>query len=306
MAEPLQVFWAPEGANLPSLGSRALVDVTDGDTPNLRMPVRMLSVDTPEVTARSPERARAIDQEFRQLSDWIDQGRAPIDAALGEYMRPKLAGGQAGTLQYEQGKQASAFEKQNMETRLRRPDGSCRNMFIRVADAPFDDNHRLLAYLAPAYGKQELQTLPREQRHTFNLDLVTNGWAVPFVIYPSIPGATDLRMLVEAAATARAEGRGIWSDANTLLAYEYRATERLYAITKRKVGNEPVEPQKERSWRERYCADMRTRVLHGPEDYFRVEPEYRLWIWPQDIREAVGRLNLVPSTRLTQTNDSSA
>lgn len=47
-------------------GSSELVDVTDGDTPNIRLPVRLLSVDTPEVTARTDQRAQAIDQEFVQ------------------------------------------------------------------------------------------------------------------------------------------------------------------------------------------------------------------------------------------------
>ena len=46
------------------------------------MPVRMLSVDTPEVTARTEERASAIDQEFLQLAEWIREGLAPIDAPL--------------------------------------------------------------------------------------------------------------------------------------------------------------------------------------------------------------------------------
>ena len=47
MIEAVQILWSPAGANMPSLGARALVDVTDGDTPNVRMPIRMLSVDTP-------------------------------------------------------------------------------------------------------------------------------------------------------------------------------------------------------------------------------------------------------------------
>ena len=54
MVEAVQVFWAPDGASKPSLGSQPLVDVTDGDKPNLRM----LSVDTPEVTARTAVRPR--------------------------------------------------------------------------------------------------------------------------------------------------------------------------------------------------------------------------------------------------------
>src|SRR5687767_6278174 len=28
---------------------------------------------------------------------------------------------------------------------------------------------------------------------------------------------------------------------------------------------------------------MRNRQLHGPEDYMDVPPEYRLWIWPDDV-----------------------
>ncbi|WP_327033542.1 hypothetical protein [Micromonospora ureilytica] len=50
-----------------------MVDDTAGDAPNLRMPVRMLLVDTPEVTARSAQRAAGsvIDQEVAQLAEWI-------------------------------------------------------------------------------------------------------------------------------------------------------------------------------------------------------------------------------------------
>ena len=35
MIEPVQVLWSPAGITMPSLGARALVDVTDGDTPNI-------------------------------------------------------------------------------------------------------------------------------------------------------------------------------------------------------------------------------------------------------------------------------
>ncbi len=297
MVEAVQVFWAPAGASMPSLGSRALVDVTDGDTPNLRMPVRMLSVDTPEVTAKTLERAAVIDAEFSQLAQWIRDGKAPIDPGLAQFVLPKLETGRAGSLHFEQGQAASAFGKQNIADRLARPSGQPRGMFIRVADSPFDSNHRLLAYVAPNYTATELREIPKAQRPTFNLDLVTHGWAAPFVIYPSIPGAEDLALLTGAAVAARAAGSGIWASPDTLLAYEYRAMEKLYDITATIVngGQLKVDP---RSWRERYCADMRTRVLHGPEGYFVVEPEYRLWIWQQDLNEAVSRLNLTPAPAL--------
>jgi endonuclease YncB( thermonuclease family) len=296
--EAVQVFWSPAGATMPSLGARPLVDVTDGDTPNLRMPVRMLSVDTPEVTARTPKRAAEVDREFAQLAEWIRAGQAPISRRLADYLVPRLATGTAGTLQFQQGQAASAFTKQNIETRLLRPDGSRRNVFIRIADTPFDDNHRLLAYVAPNYGDAERRQLPREQRTTFNLDLVTSGWAAPFVIYPAVPGALDLPLLIRAVAGARASGIGIWANPHSLLAYEYRAMEKLYRLTKKAVTDGQLDPGEAYSWRERYCVDMRTRVLHGPEDYMTVEPEYRLWIWPRDLNDAVARLNLVPAPAL--------
>lgn len=297
MIEPVQIFWAPAGASMPSLGARALVDVTDGDTPNLRMPVRMLSVDTPEVTARSARRASEIDEEFKQLAVWIHQGKAPIDPALAEFLLPKLETGHAGSLQFTQGQSASAFAKENIATRLARPGKEPRAIFIRQADSPFDSNNRLLAYVAPDYTAKERREIPKEKRPTFNLDLVAAGWAAPFVIYPSVPGTEDLTLLIQATADARAAGRGIWASAETLLAYEYRAMEKLFQITSKKVNNLPLKVD-ERSWRERYCVDMRTRTLHGPEDYFNVDLEYRLWLWPQDLNEAIGRLNLTPARSL--------
>jgi hypothetical protein len=63
------------------------------------------------------------------------------------------------------------------------------------------------------------------------------------VIYPSIPGELDLPLLVEAAHTAREGRQGIWADQLTLLAYEYRAVEKLYRITERLVaGQAPFPP----------------------------------------------------------------
>lgn len=298
MVEPVEILWQPAGLNLPTLGARALVDVTDGDTPNIRMPVRMLSVDTPEVTARSEERAARIDQEFAELAGWIQAGRAPVTARMAEHLVPRLATGQAGSLQLRQGQAASAFLKERTEARLARPGGRRRSLFIRAADQPFDDNGRLLAYIAPNFSAAELAELPREQRATFNLDLVESGWAAPFVIYPSIPGELDLPLLLAAAVTATQERRGIWAEPLALLAYEYRAVERLHGITKRLVAGERVAARDRFAWRERYCADMRDRRLHGPEGWPEVPPAYRLWVRPRDVQEAVSRLNLVPAPSL--------
>lgn len=294
--DPLQVLWMPVGATMPMLGSRTLVDVTDGDTPNVRMPIRMLSVDTPESTAGSEEGAGRVDGRFAELATWIRDGRAPIERGLADYLLPRLDTGAAGTLQWTQAQAAKAFLAAQIERRLARPPGQPpRTLFIRTADAPFDDNHRLLAYIAPNYSERERATLTREQRATFNLDLVESGWAAPFVIYPSVPGERDLPLLVGKALDAMSAGRGIWADDATLLAYEYRMCEKLHRVTRRIVEGQVLDAAERASWRERYVADMRSRALFGPEAYPRVPPAYRLWIWPADVRAAIAALSLVPT-----------
>ncbi|HZB47547.1 MAG TPA: hypothetical protein VE547_00495, partial [Mycobacteriales bacterium] len=79
---------------------------------------------------------------------------------------------------------------------------------------------------------------------------------------------------------------------------EYRALEKLHAVTKKIVERKELNPGEARSWRDRYCVDMRTRVLHGPEAWVAVPPEYRLFVWSADVADAVSRLNLVPAPEL--------
>ena len=295
MVDTVEILWTPAGHNLPSLGSRALVDVSDGDTPNIRMPVRMLSVDTPEVTARSAGRAATIDEEFLELAGWIREGRAPVTEAFGAYILPKLETGAAGTLQFEQGQAASAFYKAKSDERLTRDGGRKRNLFVRAADAPFDRYGRLLAYVAPSYTKAERARMTRRERATFNLDLVESGWAMPFVLFPNIPGELDLPIFLAAAVDARREGAGQYGNPLSLPGYEYRMCEKLHDITRKLVDGQTLSYPERLKWRSRYCADMRTRELHRPEAYMDVPEPYRLWVWPEDVQRAIGMLNLVPT-----------
>lgn len=299
MLEAVQVFWSPDGVSMPSLDTKTLIDIHDGDTPSIRMPVRMLSIDTPEVTAGSQQGAAKVDDKFAQLAEWIQQRPAdvPVSPRFAEFVLPKLTTGKAGTLQFSQGTQAAEFAKSNAAQRLSRPDGSQRSLFVHTADAPFDSNGRLLAYLAPNYSKSELATLTREQRSTFNLDMVRSGWAAPFIIYPSIPGELDLPLFLGVADEAVTARRGIWDDTASMPAYEYRSVERLFGIAKSIIVDKKPVPDPY-GWRERYCVDMRTRVLVGPEDYFDIAPNYRLFIWSADVRDSVSKLNLIPSPRL--------
>ncbi len=298
MPDPIQVLWTPAGFNLPSLGARDLVDVSDGDTPNIRMPVRMLSVDTPEVTARSETGAANIDAKFAELVGWLEDGTAPVSARWRDHILPRLKDRQAGTLQFTQGKAASAWYKARKDERLTKPDGRKRKLFIRTADMPFDNYGRLLAYVAPSYSSAELREMSRRERATFNLDLIASGWAAPFIIYPSIPGELDMPLLLEAATEAEAEARGQYADALSLPGYEYRMCEKLYSITRKIAEGQTLSWPDRLAWRSRYCADMRDRTLHGPEDYMDVPQAYRIWLWPDDVQDAIGRLNLVPSGRL--------
>lgn len=294
MIDPIQILWTPAGQSLPSLGSRALVDVSDGDTPNIRMPVRMLSIDTPEVTARSEPRAEQIDAEFSQLAEWLKQRKAPVSQGFRDYILPKLEAGAAGTLQFSQGKSASAFYKARVEERLKRPSGRRRNLFVRSADQPFDGYGRLLAYVAPSYSKKEREEMTRRERSTFNLDLVESGWAAPFILFPSIPGELDMPLFLDAAVGARDNKCGQYQNPLSLWGYEYRMMERLFDITKKLVEGDTLSFPEQIKWRTRYCFDMRDRLLYGPEAYFNIPEPYRIWLWPDDVQRAIGMLNLVP------------
>jgi endonuclease YncB( thermonuclease family) len=287
-----EILWMPAGQDLDGLGGFRIIDISDGDTPNIRVPVRMLSIDTPEKTARSQSGAERVDGDFGQLAQWIEQGQAPIGGGLAEFLLPKLAGG--GTRQWNQAQQASDELTRVTDARLQRDDGRRRNLFLRVADERIDRYGRLLAYIAPDYSARERATMSRRDRRTFNLDMLDSGWAAPFVIHPSIPGELDLPMLIETAEAAIAAQRGQWGDPLSLLGYEYRMLERLHDVTRDIVAGEAVAASRRFGWRERYCADMRDRVVYGPEDYFRVPPAYRLFVWPDRLREAIGQLNLRP------------
>jgi len=39
---------------------------------------------------------------------------------------------------------------------------------------------------------------------------------------------------------------------------------------------------------------MTTREIFEPQDYYKVLPYNRIFIWPEDVTEAVGKMNLVP------------
>lgn len=141
--------------------------------------------------------------------------------------------------------------------------------------------------------------MSRRERATFNLDLIETGWAAPFVIFPNMPGELDMPLYLEAAVGAMEAPRGQYTDPLSLLGYEYRMCEKLYDVTKKIAEGKDASHRDRYGWRSRYAADMRTRLLHGPEAYMDVPAPYRIWIWPQDVQTAIGGLNLTPAPELT-------
>ncbi len=290
----VKIFWDPQGLSVDTLGTNEYLRVTDGDTPYVSMSIRMLSIDAPEVHYPGATRPSRHDQNLSTLATWIERGQAPLTDDLAAYLHPRLASGTAGTLQEQQGEQAKAIFKQMLDRMLTRPDGSKRSLFLRTADQPFDDYGRLLAYIAPSYTSEERATLSKWEQGTFNLLMVRAGWAATLIIYPSIPKYEDLAMLRDAAKEAYLAGRGIWAEPLSLTGYEFRMAVKLYDITKRLVAGEKLSGSQRKSWIERYCVDLTTREIYYPESYLRVAPYNRLFIWPKDVAEAVGRLNLLP------------
>jgi endonuclease YncB( thermonuclease family) len=290
----VQIFWDPQGFALDSLGSNKYLGNTDGDTPSVSMSIRMLSIDAPETHYPGRSKPSRSDGILAELAQWILEGRAPISEELAAYLQPKLATGRAGSLQENQGEQATAVYAQMAEQMLTRPNGTRRNVFLHTGDEPFDQYGRLLAYVSPEYSREELQTMTLWQRASFNILMVRAGWAASFIIYPSLPKYRDLVMFRAAAKEAYLAGRGIWGDPLTLTGYEFRMCIKLHEITKRLVSGETLSSSAREGWIERYCVDLTTRGIYYPENYFRVAPYNRLFIWPKDVTDAVSKLNLTP------------
>ena len=290
----VKIFWDPQGFSVDTLGTNEYLRTADGDTLYVSMSIRMLNIDTPETHYPNWSKPSEQDDKLATLAYWIEQGKAPVGDDLGAYLHARLATGQAGTLQEQQGEQATAVLRQLLDKMLVRPTGGKRSLFISTADAPFDSYGRLLANIAPAYNADERAALSKWEQATFNLLMVRAGWAATLIIYPSIPRYNDLLMFHEAAKEAYMAGRGVWGEPMALTGYEFRGAVKLYDITKRLNDGERLFDDQRSAWIERYCIDLTTRSIYYPEDYIKIAPYNRLFIFAGDVAEAVGRLNLTP------------
>jgi endonuclease YncB( thermonuclease family) len=293
---PVQIFWDPSGFELDSLGSTKINGPpTDGDTPYIRTAIRMLSIDTPEVHYPGNSNPSNHDAKLAELATWLRAGSAPASDALAANLMPKLATGNAGSLQKSQGDQATAHFKTLLDTKLTKPNGKKRSVYLRAADEHFDQYGRLLAYMAPYYTAAELDQMDYKDRATFNLLMVESGWAATLAIYPSLPRYRDLVLLQQTAQQAYEQHRGAWAEPLSLTGYEFRMCYKLWDVTKKLTQGKKLSTKEKYGWVERYCADMTTRQIYEPQDYIKIEPYNRIFIWAKDVTDAVGKLNLVPS-----------
>lgn len=297
----LSVFWTPDGITLDSIRKKKFIDITDGDSINIKMPVRMLSIDTPEKKVTKTRQGLSKD-DMRNLMDplvkWIEDGQSPVQDVLADHLLPRLRRPEVAETHWAQGKSASTAHEAIVDKRLAKPNGKERSMFVRVADEPFDRYGRLLAYLAPSYTADERKRMTRRERATFNFLFLESGWSASFIIYPSIPGEKDLLMAQEAGKSAIENGRGQWADSKSLAGYEYRMVEGLMVLFKKVQSGDPLDRGDWTGWISRYCADMETGFLYPPQAYPLVKPWNRIFIRRDQVGEAVGRLNLRPAPEL--------
>lgn len=291
----VKLFWDPEGRELNSLGTNKFLRITDGDTPYISTAIRMLSIDTPEVHYPGGTNPAKHDEKFQELLAWLDVGSTPVDADFAAYLRPRLTGGDVGTRQKKSGDDATAALQKMLDDKLTRPNGSKRELYVSTTNPPFDQYGRMLAYIAPWYSDDERANLSELDRATFNLQMIDSGWAASFPIFPGLPKYNDLVLMRERARDAVTQRRGIWSDDRVLTGYEFRMAYKLWDVTRRLRKGEKLSSDERSGWVDRYCVDMTTREIFAPTQYYRVAPYDRVFIWPRDVNDAVGRLNLVPA-----------
>ncbi len=271
-----QFEYTPE--NLAVADRPIWVSATDGDTPTIQMPIRMLGMDAPEL-----HYAGAIETKpgkyDAQMAGFLAQKGKTLFPGLKEHLKTRLTA-KPCTRQITAGKAAFDHFQDIVRQRLDRGIGkngkplTPRRLFIMVSQDVFDKYGRLLAYVNAAYEKKEREKIPPAKRPTFNLKMMQDGYAVNLLIYPNIPKPADLKLVQNAVKHARTHENGLWSDKErTLLPYEFRWV--IDTIQGKRQGPD------------RFCADISTDKLYTPQHYYKVLPENRLFFYEKHVGEAV-------------------
>jgi len=268
--------------------AQRLFSVSDGDTPSILQPVRMVSIDTPEKKhyAGRPEVAQPKLEACRQRL--LDGFYPQVPEGLRNYLVDRLDG-DAAARHIAAGEEATVRFDLLLKDRLARPDGSQRRVATIPTGEVIDRYGRMLAYLAPWFSGGGSDPVPPKNdpaRRTFNLDMVAAGWAAPFMIFPSLPQDDDLNLLYEESKAAWSGKRGAWKvhGRKLLLGYEYRLCIKL--------GTAPTAAKGMESAFQRLCVDLRTPKSVGLFGWHSVTPPHRVWVWATDAAKASEALGI--------------
>ncbi len=267
---------------------KKLIRDSDGDTLVIEQPIRLVSCDTPEKASYAGNAAIAqakLNQCALRLSNGFFDNHLP--KGLREYLMAKITN-DAAERHINAGVQAGEVFNRILEDRLTLPSGSKRKVAIIPTGEIIDSYGRLLAYTAPYFNKSELPPKNSPERRTFNLDMVANGWAAFFPVYPSLPQNADLNAIIFAAELAWEERRGAWDQfgENLLLGYEFRACIKLAAEPRVTDDITKFAEDCAKNAFQRICIDLRTLKETGKHGFYSIPPCYRLWIWEDDIKQA--------------------
>jgi endonuclease YncB( thermonuclease family) len=267
---------------------RALVRVSDGDTPVIDQPVRMVSCDTPE-KARYAGRPEISQPKLDSCKQRLQDGfYTDITTDLRDYLLERLTN-DAATKHISAGNDATARFEEIVEERLTKENGTKRKTAIIPTGEIIDIHGRLLSYMAPYFTGSTSDPLPPPndpKRRTFNLQMIEEGWAAFFPIYPSLPKNSDLNIAIASAETAWSDKKGVWEayGDKILLGYEYRMCIKLGTAQTAQDGMDEAF--------QRLCVDLRTLEIVGKFGFSEVPPPYRLWIWEKDLEQANVDLDL--------------
>jgi endonuclease YncB( thermonuclease family) len=267
-----------------------LIRAVDGDTPNVEQPLRLVSCDTPEKAqyAGGPDVSQPkLDACKQRLQSGFYSG---LQKPLRNYLIKKLTSDAAAN-HISGGLQATTVFEQLIATRLTRPNGTQRRIGVIPTGEIIDRYARMLAYIVPWFANTPADPLPPKaspERLTFNLNMIENGWAAFFPIYRSLPADDDMNLAITAAEAAWNAKRGVWKTfgKHFLLGYEYRMCIKL-ALAK-------TAPKGIADAFQRACVDLRTLKVVGKFGFADVPPPYRLWVWQEDLQEAISALGLTP------------
>ncbi len=264
------------------LSPSSLLTISDGDTPEVKMGVRMLGIDTPELHfpgTGSPDRQDPVLVKLPSTAAF-----QKLPKALREYLEPRLE--EAGSRQKKWALLAKEALVRIVEEGLRivenpspalpltegegstvKKKGKRRKLFLACGEEVIDCYGRILAYAGPYMTKEERAKLG--QPETFNLKMLKEGFAVSNIHGTNLPKEEDIRLVIAAVKDAKKKKLGFWEERDKMLhGYEFRSLVRMAQGEKGfryKVGS-----------LDDHLKGEKIRLL-PPEEYIHIEEEKRVF-----------------------------